>query len=273
MEPSLDREAVSREQRQALEQARPRVPDASWARLAEVADRLKAGEAMSAAYYQALDSLLSEAGVDLTAFPALAAYLRYYSLRAQAAGRAWWQELHQTQRELRERLVASPQERELVALADRLARCERLLRLEWVSDDLEAVRRQPEEVRPSAWWPALVARAAAAGLSAPAAEAAMLDGALQRAQRFYDISETRDEALIQRALERMDATGERTAVLIAGGFHTGRLVERLSAQDVQVAVITPWAGADDEPSRYATILKTKYEHRLTNNHQVDADFR
>ena len=259
LEPQLNQEDVSREQRGALERARVSSSDEAWDAFKEAAERHKAGATAASAYYEALEALLKEARVDLAAFPALSRYLLYTSLRARSGGRAWWTELAQLERELRGTLAGSPEARELADLADRAARCERLLELAWTAEDRAAAARDPDALRFDAWRPMLRARAAQAGLPMPLLDAVPLEQALSQGLAFYEITARRDEAIVQRALEKMDAAGQGTAILIAGGFHTGNLTERLASRGVEVAVVTPWAGEGDDAARYASILKAKYE--------------
>jgi len=92
------------------------------------------------------------------------------------------------------------------------------------------------------------------GPSDPAA----LDAAIGRAVQFYEVAKARDVEMVRRALAAMDTKGERTAALIAGGFHTDDIRELLIAKGVAVAVITPEASDEDDHDRYSRILKFKY---------------
>lgn len=261
VEADLDREQVSREQREALGRIKAGVSSQIWEGLSAVAAQLKAGAVPPDAYYSRLDALLEEAGAGAGEFPELRRYLEYMALRAKSSGQAWWDELAAVQKELRERLIRTPDERRLIELADDAAICSRLLALQWDASDRDKANQRPETLRSTAWLPALHTYAARANIALPAVDGAALDQALGSSRRFYDIAERRDAELVRRALEKLDATGERTAVLIAGGFHTGRLVDRLTGHGVAVAVVTPWAGEGGGTSRYAELLKAKHDHR------------
>jgi hypothetical protein len=263
LESRLDHEAMARERTAAIDRARVASSDVAWTRFTQAAEGVRTGTATQAGYDAALAAVLKDGRVELDVYPALAAHLRYASLRAQASGRAWWNELAGFAQAVRGRLTATEDERELATLADRLARCSRLMRLEWTRQDRDAALGDPARSHVSQWLPTLRARAEQAGLTWPAVESARLEQALQPASRFYEISEARDAALVANALSKMDALGERTAVLIAGGFHTDSLVRRLAGQGVEIAVVTPWASSGDDPARYASILKAKHEARRT----------
>lgn len=259
LEAELDPARVSEEQRQAIARLRNRAPQQELDTLRDLAEQLKAGQIEPVTFYQKLESLMEDARLDRAGFPHLTTYIRYVRLKARLQLRALRAELADAHRQIRRHLVGSSDEEEVVSMADRVALCQRLLTLDWTPEDYQTYRQQPDRVQVSRWLPALRAHAARLGVAFDwQADPAALDGALARAVRFYELATVRDAELLRRTLAKMDAEGQRVAVLIAGGFHTDNLIERLASQPVHVVVVTPVVGREEDETRYARILKAKY---------------
>jgi len=58
-------------------------------------------------------------------------------------------------------------------------------------------------------------------------------------RRNYELVEERDGVLFERALERMEQSEHKKAVLVVGGFHTEAIKESLKQQSMGYAVISP----------------------------------
>ena len=85
----------------------------------------------------------------------------------------------------------------------------------------------------------------------------MLDTSLGRGLGFYDATNMRDASMATRSVWKMDELGEKTAVLIAGGFHADALVAGLNEKGVSVVVVTPSVGQENNQAKYETVLKVK----------------
>ncbi|OGW72767.1 MAG: hypothetical protein A2Y02_02240 [Omnitrophica bacterium GWA2_52_12] len=59
---------------------------------------------------------------------------------------------------------------------------------------------------------------------------------------FYQIAEEREKIFNERALKTMQTRSQKTAVVIAGGFHTAGLAQALRKKNISYAVITPAIG-------------------------------
>ncbi|MBI3020873.1 MAG: hypothetical protein HYY59_02590 [Candidatus Omnitrophica bacterium] len=275
-EAQMDVKQVEEEQRQIMERLRPQATEQEWATLRATADKLRAGEIGSVTFYTQLEALAQQAHLALADFPHLVHYIRYLRLKADLEPRPLWFELGEVQRQLKWRLASSASEAALTSLADRVAFCERLAALEWTPADYQAYREQPDQIRVTQWLPALRGHAARVGVAFDwAGDGTALEAHLARAVRFYTIAHARDAELARRALSKMEADGERMAALIAGGFHTGDLIERLTKQQAQLVVVTPLTGQggpdEADKTRYATILKAKYAQWRVSARRGQAD--
>ncbi|MFA5158951.1 MAG: hypothetical protein WC484_00390 [Candidatus Omnitrophota bacterium] len=66
-----------------------------------------------------------------------------------------------------------------------------------------------------------------------------LDQDLPRVERFYKAALERDQVLVERAVEKIFATGEKMSAIITGGFHTPGIEKYLREQDISYIVVAP----------------------------------
>jgi hypothetical protein len=71
------------------------------------------------------------------------------------------------------------------------------------------------------------------------------NGAFENALDYYELALKRDTALIDNTLRRMAVSGENSAILVTGGFHTQGIVEVLKKLDMSYIVACPKIGNDD----------------------------
>lgn len=265
LEGAVDHAQVEAEQRQAVIWLREHGARDEVSRLLELGRQVKAGQAAPEAFYQRLETLLQGAGSERARWAQLSNYIRYVTLKAQLPSKTLWLELRALEAKLQLALVASETETELLAMAEAVDHGQRLLALQWTPDDYQASRAHQQDSSLTRWVPRLETLAGQLGVAWRwQGDPAALDLHLARAAAFYEIASAREAGIIQRALEKMDAEGQSTAVLIVGGFHTERLSQALADRGVQVAVITPLVGREEDDRRYPAILKAKYQDRRAN---------
>jgi hypothetical protein len=81
---------------------------------------------------------------------------------------------------------------------------------------------------------------------------------------FYALALLRDDALFRHSLELREQDGQTTTVLIAGGFHTAGLTERLKRKGYSYVVITP------QMRSHARIEEQRYVERVLGRSLPDA---
>lgn len=263
LEPSIKSEQVNLEQAQAVAALRAKASVPDLTRLAETSKQVKAGDASASAFAQALDALLQQYQIDRAGWPQLSAYLRVVRLKADLRLRELMAEIAAAQEQLADRLAVMPNDANFVKALQGLESCERLISLEWMPADYLAYQREPQRVLVSRWLPVLRAQAERVGVPLTRLpDARALDAQLAKAVKFYDAAHGRDGVMVERALAKLDETGQRLAALIVGGFHADEMREMLLARGLRVVVITPKVGEDDDPARYDEVLKLKFAHRI-----------
>ncbi|MFA5390062.1 MAG: hypothetical protein WC331_01380 [Candidatus Omnitrophota bacterium] len=66
-----------------------------------------------------------------------------------------------------------------------------------------------------------------------------LDQDLPRVERFYKAALDRDQILVERAVEKTFATGEKMSAIVTGGFHTPGIEKYLREKDISYIVVAP----------------------------------
>ncbi len=209
MEESLDFTRVEAERGRVLERLTRLLGTEERDRLVARGLAYRAGEMTAAEFYAALSALCRQAGLDLAATPAFAAYVRYV-LRAEGIDAdALFDDLRAREKQVAEGLVATPAERRLWEESERLA----------LEEKLVDFALTPEE------WAALAAKG-------PARSVVLAD-----AGRFYEEAHARDAAMAARLLKELPARPE--SLVVTGGYHARGLTDRLVRAGYAVASVVP----------------------------------
>lgn len=83
-----------------------------------------------------------------------------------------------------------------------------------------------------------VFRHVGSSLPLPVERTALVAGTAQ-AERFYQLAQERDTALVEKTLTNLRATGSPVGILIAGGFHTPGITQQLRGEGISYLVIQP----------------------------------
>ncbi|MBP9866156.1 MAG: hypothetical protein KBC91_07120, partial [Candidatus Omnitrophica bacterium] len=152
--------------------------------------------------------------------------------------------------QLEDHLAASDREKDTVALLRDYRIAVKLLKLEWTrreyddtSDNRQATsdKAKVERLRPSF----LVARAIALNEEGRVKDVKFehvedLEELYREALEFYKGAEAREAGMMASIAKQMQASGDRKAVLITGGFHASAIAQIVSEKNWNYALITPF---------------------------------
>jgi len=156
-------------------------------------------------------------------------------------------------------LARTPEERELVAVSDRLRILKALFELKLTPEQFAEVRKDPEAFD-------------LAGIEGFLNRQIMdLDAHYERtlfwreqarlwvreAMRFYELSYERDRHFVTGMLEKMREEEETKSVFVSGGYHTPHVTRLLRSQGVSYAVITPQVLHPTDYGRYEKLLLSR----------------
>lgn len=245
MEKSLSFDRVQKERTAFLKDLTPRLSPEEVKDLVSLAERFRAGRSTHSAFFAALERTAARKGLSLAGYPALTAY-RDYSTTAEDIDRnGLLDELSQRERAVSRALAASEGARRVVEAEERMALLLKLADLSLTPDEWSRYQKE----RALVWdLPREMARLGIVGLSP-------LDRReFKSNEDFFALAERRNAALVERLAGRMRATGARTAVLVAGGFHSPGLESALTEGRFNVEVFTPQVTAAPEGNPGLAVL-------------------
>ena len=168
--------------------------------------------------------------------PALRRLLGHTETLSQIKGSALYEELERFLPEVANTLFKNKAQREMVEKYQRLFLMKNLIELELNQDELAKYQAEPEA------YGALFQDASFVNDLAPALE-------------FYKWAEERDQAFSKKIDSMMKEKNQKTAVAVAGGFHTNGLERILKEKGVAYAVVTPKIASLAGIDNYAKVMK------------------
>lgn len=163
--------------------------------------------------------------------------------------------------ELRNRLVRTPAERQLLRYQEWVELTERILNVSASREDLARHQALSREVTVAGLQELVQDNPTLARDLEP------LSASLQQAAQFYDLAAQRDAALFRNTWQRLKDRGERQAVLITGGYHTEAIRDLARQAGQAYVVIRPAMDRTESAARYFELLRapdqpTEFEQLL-----------
>jgi len=250
---------VQDEQQTLVQQVQQIADDMALTALTDKASAVKAGTVPQVEFYETLVELAKRQGLSLEAYPHLTDYLAYLRESKKIRPGPLSDQLEQLAIALRTALSASsPESRKLTTLLDELTLVERLVETELSPDEYQRFQRLQKTGLFCGWGRFLEEQAGLQGL-APATLSACsgLEALIPRLAKFYETASLRDQALVTHAVNKLQESGERLAVLITGGFHSPEIARLLKEQGVGIVTVTPKVDEASDPAVYQAVLKYK----------------
>ena len=193
----------------------------------------KNGRISQGSYYSYIMALASGAGIDIPAHKALAGYAEYITLYESIDIVGLFEEAREAEDIVRDRLLRTPEERQLSDFAELAERARELF-------EMKTGRREIEKLEKL--------------LRAPRLADSEIFEAIPAAIEFYKTAARRDEAMIENTIKRMAQEGRTAAALVTGGYHSEGLSNLASQKGVEYFIILPKFDASGPGRPYAAIL-------------------
>ena len=159
-----------------------------------------------------------------------------------AAGpREIFKEFEALERAVREKLLVTPEQKELAKTGRSLELLRKLFELKLNPEEFEELEKNP-----------------------PATTNPDFQNAVPLAKSFYLSAQKREQALVENAVKKMEEKEDDLAAMIVGGFHADRIARALKARGYSVALVSPRFQPEDSrgvSSRYFDLLRWKWEGR------------
>jgi len=219
MEEKLDFSRVEKERTQILEKLVQKLKKDQILDLVRESLTYRLGKVSHSNFYAYLRDLCKKNGVSLAQYPAMDSYIRYVLLSDSFKADQLFRDVTNMEQQGYARLAQTPQEKALVAESKRLYLTGKLV-------DFALTTQEWEEYRSE--------------------KAVILSGAknlgvtdLSSFEAFYQEAEIRNQSITENLLKAMDKNNTKVAVLVAGGFHSQGIEERLKTLKVASLTFVP----------------------------------
>jgi hypothetical protein len=185
-----------------------------------------------------LKKLCEAHGVSLVSFPQLCAYMDYIQGTEKIERMDLLNELEQLKTTVSLALAQTPEQRTLVSLSQKIGWLKKLTHHKMTPSDWAAYSSRPGDQDE-------LLKEVSSLLHRPFPSRASVTGAdredlsVTRFEDFFRLAIERNDALVDHLLIKMKQDNLKTAILVAGGFHTPGVVEGLRQKGVSSVVVTP----------------------------------
>ncbi len=226
--------------------------------LAEKGLKYKLNETGPKEYYGFLKGVLEKKDPAKGTHQNLDLYIDYVILYADRDHVELFREGKLLEKELKNRLSASQDERTLAEISDKLDLILSFLDLNLSPDDLTAYQADRESFLVKNWKKFVLDKINQYHLSAPfPVNISVIDNNLSLLESFYEVGMKRDGVLVKNAIAKIEEEKADVAVLIAGGFHSGEITRLLREKNYSYIVVAPKITQASDLELYHRILKEK----------------
>ncbi|HRY30487.1 MAG TPA: hypothetical protein P5079_10700, partial [Elusimicrobiota bacterium] len=252
----LSLETVSREREDLIREAGDRMPEKELSALLAATVEFRTGVLSPRQYHDILLQVADRLGQPV---PQLREYARYLAAYETVDQDVLEQEIRRMERAVWNELATPPARR--LGPVSRWVRMQlKLWSLELTPDDTAAYPQEKitwQEARDIIHDYEKELRLSASPLPEPGLWLHMAE----KVRKYYQLAEARNDFIVDNVLRAMKDSGQRVAVLIAGGYHTPGITKRLKDRGVSYEVVRPRFTGDATPPHQKPLLGQNIEWR------------
>ncbi len=256
-EKSLEAKAVDQQRNEAIQKLSRVLPMQQLKELTASTIRWRKGDMSPLQFHERLSGLCAAQGM---AFEMLSEYTQMLQAQSALDRRGIQADSDALAARVFERMAGPDDALKRLRKADQtLAFLNRFLRLRASAIDFAWYQREREAMSAAAIVSTLRALSETRGLGFDVAQAqiALLQLGVDKASDFYSTALKRDGVLAANLVAEMDQTGRKSAMLVAGGFHTAGICRYLKAKGFSYAVVLPKVADKTSEERYLALLMDK----------------
>jgi hypothetical protein len=209
-------------------------------------------------YHDYLVETARKAGEHVEQYKNLGKYIEYIRAHETIDTAVLFEEADSLLRSIEEVLIKNQHQRKLYSISRSAQILNNFLDLKLVPNDFLYYKQNRNVFLTAGWIDFLRQQAEHNKMRATNINPAPnLDRNLSTLVRFYDLANERDDAFVQNAIRLMGQDDAAIAVLIAGGFHTPNLKQKLKECGISYIVVAPHTTQQTDPEQYRYILKYK----------------
>jgi len=206
-------------------------------------------------YYTYLKDLAAKAKVKLSKFKNFNSYVNYITVYGKINNVALFKELKLLEGNITETLYTNNDQRELNKLLTNIRLMEDLINISLSKDDAGYFTEHKGEFNSAEFTNFIqrqASRYALAYSSNPNIE--IIDELMPTLQKFYEIADKREDALLENTLNKMNEKNFKVSALISGGYHTEGLTRRFRERGISYIVVAPRITDLDAETPYLEVL-------------------
>ncbi|MCM8781710.1 MAG: hypothetical protein NC828_01445, partial [Candidatus Omnitrophica bacterium] len=218
----------------------------------------KNSEITAVTYYVYLRQICRTKAVDFGKYPNLSRYTDYLIIYEKIDNANLLREIAALENVIKERLLVNQNQRILDKLSMNIHLIEKMFDISLSREDVERYKRNKNDFRAVAFIDFIKQNAKKYGISSEYnPNFVLLDKYLPDLENFYRIADTRDDAIVENTLKKMEEENLAVVAIITGGYHTEGIAERLRNRGISYVVIAPRITKPDPNNPYLTILSSE----------------
>jgi len=200
----------------------------------------RTGKMSALKFYGYLQAAARSAKLDTAPFAGFNEYVAMIEINELLDADALSREISALQSTIRERAFTTADQRDCDGAMQDLKLLGKLVRLELRREEIPRFLEKEKSLDGAALCATLRRLAAVAGVDARLpVDAGQVTAHMAEIDAFYRTALERDEVIVRNTIASMDRDKGSSAVIIAGGFHTPGIVERLRSRGISYLVIAP----------------------------------
>jgi len=209
-------------------------------------------------YHSYLVGEAKSAGEDLNSYPNLQKYVDYIRSHEDIDTAQLFEEAEALATQVKDKLITNTRQKRLNEISTAADVLNNFLQLKLVPKDFKYYKENKTDFITANWIGHLKKEAKRNKVRATRLKPAYVaDKNLSTLVQFYDIADERDDVFVRNAIKLMNEKDQNLAVLIAGGFHTPSLKQKLKECGISYIIVAPHTTEQTDPELYRYILKYK----------------
>lgn len=249
---------VEKERSRLIEKLSKTLPKKELTELVTKSLEFRLNKLTPAEYHSFLISKTEAGGEKLDNYPNLKKYIVYISSHENINTNRLFEEAETLQEQIKDRLIADAKQKRLNEISTGIRILDNFLHLKLIPADFSYYKQHKNDFITANWIDFLSQELGRSNIAVSGLRpASTVDKNLGSLADFYNIANERDDAFVKNAIRLMNESNQDIAVLIAGGFHTPTLTQKLRECGISYVVVAPHTTQETDPEQYRYILKYK----------------
>jgi hypothetical protein len=232
----------------------------------EKSQQFKSGNITAQEYYSFLKDLAVKRKINLEQnYPQFSAYITYINKNTHINVAELLKELASLEEKIKETLFATDEQKNLYEITKSLNVLKGLVSLEITPEEYAYFKENRGEFLTASWISFLSDNCAKYNLTVQPSASSVIDENLNKFEGFYKLGSDREQAFIKNIVSKMNESGEKLAVFIAGGFHTPNMTQMFKDRSYSYVVVTPTITKKTDSSIYLSVLRGERKTQESDN--------